>query len=54
MSKSKHVTDKLERTKNFGWDHWAKLLHIVYEILGRSIGHIMLYINNTLITYLTN
>ena len=46
--------DELEGTKNFSWDRWAELLRVVHEILGRSIEHIVLYINNTFITYLTN
>ena len=46
--------DELEQTENFNWDCWAELLRIVHEILGRLIEHIVLYINDTLITYLTN
>ena len=45
--------DELERSETFEWDCWVKLLHVVHEILGRSIEHIMLYIDNTLITYLS-
>ena len=45
--------DKLEQQENFNWDRWAKLLHIVHEVLERTIEHIVLYVNNTLITYLT-
>jgi hypothetical protein len=45
--------DKLERSKTFNWDCWAKLLHTIHKILGRSIEHIVLYVNDTLITYLT-
>ena len=46
--------DELEEAENFNWDRWAELLHVVHEILGRSIEHIVLYVNDTLITYLTN
>ena len=46
--------DKLERQETFDWDRWAKLLCIVQEIIGRNIEHIVLYVNDTLITYLTN
>ena len=46
--------DELEEIESFDWDRWAELLRIVHEILGRSIEHIVLYIDNTLITYLTN
>ena len=53
MNKSRRDTDKLEAVETFDWDHWAELLHIVHEILGRSIEHIVLYVNDTLITYLT-
>jgi hypothetical protein len=45
--------DELEEIETFNWDCWAELLHAVHEILGRSIEHIVLYIDNTLITYLT-
>ena len=53
MNRSKHDTDELEEIETFDWDRWAELLHAVHEILGRSIEHIVLYINDTLITYLT-
>ena len=46
--------DELEGTENFDWDCWAELLQIVHEILGRSIEHIVLNVDDTLITYLTN
>ena len=45
--------DELEQQETFDWDRWAELLHIVHEILGRSIEHIVLYVDNTLITYLS-
>ena len=53
MNRSKHDTDKLEEIKTFDWDRWAELLHMVHKILGRSIEHIVLYVDDTLITYLT-
>ena len=46
--------DKLEQWETFDWNCWAKLLYAIQEIIGRRIEHIMLYINDTLITYLTN
>ena len=45
--------DEFENTETFDWDRWAELLHIVHKILGRSIEHIVLYIDDTLITYLS-
>ena len=53
MNKSRHDTDELEAIETFNWDRWAELLHIVHKILGRSIEHIVLYVDDTLITYLT-
>ena len=53
MNKSRRDTDELEAIETFDWDHWAELLHVVHEILGRSIEHIVLYVDDTLITYLT-
>ena len=54
MNRYKRDTDELERAENFSWDRWAELLRVVHEILGRSIEHIVLYVDDTLITYLTN
>ena len=54
MNRSKRDMDKLEETENFDWDRWAELLHVVHEILGRSIEHIVLYVDDTLITYLNH
>ena len=52
MNKSKRDTDELEEIETFDWNHWAELLHTVHKILGRSIEHIVLYVDDTLITYL--
>ena len=46
--------DELEEIENFNWDRWVELLRVVHEILERSIEHIVLYVDDTLITYLTN
>jgi hypothetical protein len=54
LNRSKRDTDELEEIKNFDWDHWVELLCVVHKILGRSIEHIVLYVDDTLITYLTN
>ena len=54
MNRFKRDMDELEEIETFDWDRWAELLHAVHEILGRSIEHIVLYVDNTLITYLTD